>query len=368
LPERHLDLVKLRAIYQPQAEAATTPEAWLHVVEHVVEELHDHHATLGRNAPSSPQLIPTGTDLWAEMRSDKAILAEIRDDSPAKNAGLKAGDIILTIDGVAADKAIAAAMPRALAEPDAEAANFALRTLLAGTHNAPRRFTVRDGDNRVQDVVLAPFSSQQSAAPITWRKLDAATGYIRIENSLGDSAAIAAFDNALANLSGVSGLILDLRDTPSGGNTDVAEPMLGRFTAESAAYQRVFDPAPGKQYPKDSWLKILAPRAPAVTARLVVLVDHWTGSMGEGMTVGLAALHRATIVGTRMAGLSGGTSDFTLPNTGIGIHFPTKQLYTVSGAPRENFVPPIFIDMTQAKGADPILARGLAVLHSKSIQ
>ena len=359
LPERQIDLEKLRALYRPQARAAGTRGAWIHVVEQVVGELHDHHATLGTNTPSSPNLVPTGTDLWAEMRNGRAVLSEVRRGGPASAAGLRAGDVVVTIGGTPAAKAVASAMPKTLTADDPEAANFALRTLLAGTHDADRRIAVRG-----KTLALKPYSTPSIDMPVTWRRIDAATGYIRIENSLGDTATVAAFDNALDKLHNVKDLILDLRDTPSGGSTDVAEPILGRFITKPAGYQRVFNPGPGKHFPKDSWLKTVRPRGPfTIQAKLVVLVDHWTGSMGEGMAIGFDALHRATVVGTRMADLCGGTGEFVLPHTGIAVHFPTERLYHVDGRPRENFMPPVFVDLEGTAGNDPILARGLSVLR-----
>jgi hypothetical protein len=359
LPERHIDLAKLRALYRPRALAAGTRGAWIHVVEQAVGELHDHHATLGTNTPSSPNLVPTGTDLWAEMRSGRAVLSEVRPGGPAAAAGLRAGDVVVTIGGTPAAKAVAAVMPKTLTGDDPEAVNFALRTLLAGTHDADRRIAVRG-----KTLALKPYRTANSTTLVTWRRIDAATGYIRIENSLGDTATVAAFDNALEKLRYVKGLIVDLRNTPSGGSTDVAEPILGRFISRSAAYQRVFDPGPGKHFPKDSWLKPVRPRGPfVVQAKLVVLVDHWTGSMGEGMAIGFDALHRATVVGTRMADLCGGTGEFVLPHTGIPVRFPTERLYHVDGHPRESFIPPVFVNLDRAAGNDPILARGLSVLR-----
>jgi carboxyl-terminal processing protease len=365
LPDDHIDLARLRALYRPRAEAATTRGAWIHLIEQVIAELHDPHATLGVNTPSSPNLVPTGADLWARMRAGSAVLTEVRPFSPASAAGLRAGDVVLSIAGIPVAKAVASAMPRALTRPDPRAADVTLRSLLAGTHDAPRRIALRDTRGRVRTVTLAPYDTPDSAAPVTWRRLDAVTGYIRIENSLGDTATVAAFDNALEDLRGAKALILDLRDTPSGGDSDVAEPIIGRFIARPAAYQRVFDPAPGKRFPKDSWLKTVQPRGPfTARARLVVLVDHWTGSMGEGMAVGFDALHRATIVGAPMAGLRGGTSEFVLPRTAIPVHLPTERLYHVDGRPREDFVPPVSVDLARMAGSDPILARGRAVLRA----
>ena len=47
----------------------------------------------------------------------------------------------------------------------------------------------------------------------------------------------------------------------------------------------------------------LAARRFPLASPVVVLVDHWTGSMGEGIAIGMDGLKRATIVGTEMAGL-----------------------------------------------------------------
>ena len=65
------------------------------------------------------------------------------------------------------------------------------------------------------------------------------------------------------------------------------------FITKTAEYQRIFEPAAGKRFPQDSWAKTVAPRGPQVTARLTVLVNHWTGSMGEGMAIGLTSSAQA---------------------------------------------------------------------------
>ena len=363
LQDRHIDLPKLQAIYERKAEAADAPDAFLHVIEEAVSELHDHHATLGVNNDDSPQLIPTGTEIWAQMRNGRAILTEVRRRGDAARVGLRAGDEVLAIDGVPVAEALTRAGPKALAEADPEADNFTLRTLLAGTHEGYRLFTVRGRDGVVREARLAPYKPPHAKQLVVWRWVKPKIGYIRIENSLGESDTVKAFDAALEDLKGADGLILDLRNTPSGGSSDVGEPILGRFITKASAYQRVFDPGPGKVYPNNSWLKTATPRGTCVKAKLVVLVDHWTSSMGEGITIGFDALQRAKIVGTEMAGLSGGTAEFTLPNSKISIHLPTEQLYQVNGARREIFTPAYLVDLAGSQGDDPIFERGVEVLE-----
>jgi len=190
-------------------------------------------------------------------------------------------------------------------------------------------------------------------------RLDGDLGYLRIENQLGDSATVAAFDAALATLAPARGLILDLRNTPSGGTTEVAEPILGRFVDAPGGYQRVVEPG------RAPWVKQLAPRPPFDARPLVVLVDHWTGSMGEGMAIGLDARHRATVIGTRMAGLRGGIAGVTLPRTHIPVRFQNEQLLHVDGTPRERWAPPVLVEPAGGEPVDPILARAVRALHGE---
>ncbi|MEJ0027807.1 MAG: S41 family peptidase [Rhizomicrobium sp.] len=359
LPDRHVDIDKLRRLYVGEAGAVCEPHAFLNVLERCLAEFHDDHVEAKVNNAHSPQLVPSGTDLWASVRDGKAVIEQVRPQSESARAGLRAGDEIVSIGGVAVTEAIAANAPRCLAAADPEADDYTLRVVLAGTHDARRRFVVRNGTER--NIDLPSFVRPRSDTPLTQRTIGT-IGYIRIENSLGDGALVAAFDAALAALSAAKALILDLRNTPSGGNTDVAEPILGRFISAPSGYQRVFDPRPGKVAPAGSWVRKVAPRGTTVTQPLAVLVDRWTGSMGEGMAIGFDGMTRATIVGTRMAGLCGATSDVTLPRSGIGIAFPTERLYHLDGTPRETWSPPVFVD-PRAPGGDAILARAIEILR-----
>jgi carboxyl-terminal processing protease len=60
-----------------------------------------------------------------------------------------------------------------------------------------------------------------------------------------------------------------------------------------------------------------------------------------------------------MAGLRGGTGPFTLPHSGITVHFPIERLYHVNGTPREFWQPRILIDLTTRGPGDVILNRAL---------
>ena len=189
-----------------------------------------------------------------------------------------------------------------------------------------------------------------------WETLKGGIGYIRIDN-LGSDATVAEFDAALERLKSTRGLIMDLRATPSGGNTSVAEPIMGRLISRRMPYQK------GAPVRGDGWTREVSPRGPwTYKAPVVALVGRWTASMGEGIAIGLDGMKRATVVGTRMAGLNGAVFDLQLPHTGIRLNYAAEKLFHVNGTPREDFVPPVLVDLTGEEVGDPILEAGISTL------
>jgi carboxyl-terminal processing protease len=141
-----------------------------------------------------------------------------------------------------------------------------------------------------------------------------------------------------------NGLILDLRETPGGGNTTIARAIMGRFTGKDLAYQKHIYTAEERETGiKRSTLEIVSPRGNIYKKPLVVLVGYWTGSMGEGIAIGFDGMKRATIAGTAMAGLLGEIYTFNLPETGIPFSFPCVQLQHINGTPREDFLPAVIL-------------------------
>ena len=354
LDEEVVDLESMRTLYRQEAPFATTRDAWLHVLEDLIANLHDHHVNLNQNAGSSPQLVPTGTDIWAEIDDGRAIVTQVLPGSPAADAGLQAGDEVVAIGDTPAIIAVAAAMPPATMSE--YAGDYVLRLLLAGNHERVRILTLADG----RRIALPPYVRPQCEKLISWRWLDGKIGYIRIENSLGAEDTIAEFDAAVKERREANGLVLDLRFTPSGGSTGIAIPILGRFVTQGGAYQRY----EGKQFEGGFELDTVNPRGPfSLSMPLIALVGRWTGSMGEGIAIGLDALDRATIIGTPMAGLRGGMEDFTLPNTEVRIGLPVFRIFHTNGTPREDFVPSTFVDLSIERGDDPVLTAGVEYLR-----
>jgi C-terminal processing protease CtpA/Prc len=369
--QKQTDWEKVRQIYRPQINAVKTRNDFVVLLESVLEELYDFHTHLNTNTAASPRLVPSGTDIWAEWIKGRAIITEVRPKSDAEKAGMKIGMQVVSINGVAVEEAVNRRVGKSLRTSDEAPKNWALRILLAGRRNEKRNIEViSNGQSTVLSIDNQPApESVVTKSLLEYRRIEKDVGYIRINNSLGDTDLIKQFDLALAALRNTHGLILDLRDTPSGGNTTVARGIMGRFIRRDMPYQKHSIPAEELQYgTKRTWIELVSPRGDFIyTAPVVVLVNHWTGSMGEGITIGLDGMKRATIVGTEMARLAGATSGIRLPNTGIGATFPTEKLFHINGNPRENFVPPVHTNLllkVYQDDDDIILHRGLRALRA----
>ena len=356
-------------LYADDLQAVKTREDFVGLLERVLDELYDPHAQLNVNTATSPRLVPSGTDLWAEWRGREAIVTEVRAGSDAQRAGIQPGTIIVAINGVTIDDAVESRLGHTYPHAVAAARDWALRAVLAGHHNVRRVLEVREGGTkRTVELPARDQYGKAASTPVSHTELRPGIGYIRLNDSLGNDATIEAFDRALGELRETRALIVDLRDTPGGGNSQVARGILGRFVGREMPYQKHVLPSEEREAGvRRSWFELVTPRGAFTYRRPVaVLVDHWTGSMGEGLAIGFDATGCGTVIGTPMAGLAGATYSLTLPRTGIGINVPAERLYHVDGTPREAFRPTIVVDVVRrTAGEDPFVVAALRVLGER---
>ena len=352
-----VDFAKLDAAYRPRFAGAKDRTALLRVLEAFVEELHDFHAFVGSNDGHSPRTVPSGTDLRGEWRGERAFVREVRPDSLLSEAGIRAGDEILQVGERAVREAARGWF--GVLPPGSRGWDWALDQALAARWDETRELHFSRDD--VEETVSLPTAREEPPGPLLDVK-DLPNGLIllRPRNSLGDTATIAEIDAARPRLLKAKGIMLDLRDTPSGGNTAVARGLMGVFLDRRMPYQRHLVEERATGTVRD-WVEYATPRGISpLNAPMVVLVDAWTGSMGEGIAVGLDAMRRATVVGTRMAGLRGAVGASELPVSGYRVFFPIERLYTPNLVPRHEWLPPVRI--TPGPG-DPWLAKALALLN-----
>jgi C-terminal processing protease CtpA/Prc len=360
--KKETDWNLVKGFYRPQVAEVRSKSEFITLLESVLDELYDPHTHLKVNTNRSTRLIPTGLDVWAEWENGKAIITQLRKGFSAEQAGLKVGMKITSINGLPVETAISNRLGASKKKVSEAARSWALRALLAGTRDNRRVIEARtvNGVNTTFQLDLPAHTTvdnYQGDQKVEWRILKEGFGYIKISD-LGSDDTVAEFDAALERVKATRGLIIDLRATQSGGNTSVAEPIMGRLIERRMPYQK------GIPMHGESWTREVSPRGSwTYKAPIVVLVGRWTASMGEGIAIGLDGMGRATVVGTRMAGLNGAVFDLQLPKTKINLNYAAEKLFHLNGTPREDFVPPITVKLSDKRTNDVILSEGIKTLR-----
>jgi carboxyl-terminal processing protease len=363
--KKQTDWDKVKAINTPLADTITTRYSFVMLLERMFHELYDHHASLSTNTDESSKLVPSGTDIWAEYVNDKPIITEVKLNSGAEKAGIQAGMQVLSINGKPVNEAMQDFLGKSLRNISKDAKDYALRVALAGTHNIKRTIQLKT-NNWIKEYHPDDYPVPEYVSDIETKTIGS-IGYIRINNVLWKTDIIPAYDSAIDNFKNTSAIILDLRETPSGGNTTVARAIISRFINKKGYYQtHELTAEENEAGVKRSWSEIVFPRKTTYTKPLVLLVDHWTGSIAEGITIGFDAFKRATIIGTNLAALNGAIYSYKMPNSGIGFKFPVEKLFHVNGTPREQFKPAIVV--APKPGEDAILNVALKYLKEKNIK
>jgi carboxyl-terminal processing protease len=350
--EKRADWARVRAAYRPRALAARSREDFARVLVRACAELYDPHTHLA-DAPDGTARFPL-FDLLVERRGADVCIAEIKDDSSARDAGLRIGEYVLAVDGAPIARAIAERAPTCLTGPDPMADWYAINSAVAGGRGMPRTLIVRGADGAARSVSL-PLKQMPDTPNVESRLLADGLGYVRIR-TFADVAVVDAFDAALASLPSSRGLIIDVRDN-GGGDTAVGRPIMGRFITERRPY--AFMRRREGRGLSAHWTEYVDPRGPFTYDKpVVVLANHWSASMAEGFPMGMRDIGRARIVGTRMLGVGAAVFNLRLDLTGVDVQYSAEPVYDTNDAPRAQLRP----DVETPPGAD-IFAAGASELR-----
>jgi C-terminal processing protease CtpA/Prc len=331
----------MTAQLRAEAEAVSSEKELVRFSERALALLADHHAISGSSFKDSWAVFPSYGDLWIERRGGQFVITAVRAGSPAAEAGVRPGEALLAIGGQPTAAAVAAYWADLGTTGGGERDDYAARVLAAGKRDRPRLLTIGHPLSRPRQLSLPNLYFLALANRPVLRGSEVGPDLvIDFFDSLGQDATIPAFDAAMARAKPGQRVILDLTDTPSGGNTTVARAVLGWFVDKPTFYQVHRLPAEERRTGiARQWVEQVLPRAgKRHRGPVTVRVGRWTGSMGEGLAIGFAAIG-ARVEGDRMAGLLGAIYDHRLEKSGKIIKFPTERLMAVDGTPREAFVP-----------------------------
>ena len=327
-------VMPMTEVLRAEAAAVHDRSSLLLYAEHALTALADHHAITGSSFRGSWAVTPSYSDLWVERQGEVWRITAVREGSPAEAAGVRAGQTLEAVGDGTTTEAVRAFWAGLGLEPGGDRDGYAARVLAAGRRDRERDLTISGRRLRLPNL----YATSSDRPPVTV-SAEGPMRVIRFNDSLGNSATIAAFDTAMAGARPGQPIRIDLTDTASGGNTVVARAVMGWFVSEARPYQIHNLPAEEREtgVPRQ-WVEQVLPRpGKHHDGPVTVQVGRWTGSMGEGLTIGLAAIGART-EGGPMAGLLGAVYDFRLERSGLVLKLPAERLYAVDGMPREAFV------------------------------
>ena len=249
-----------------------------------------------------------GIGIEVENRNDQLIVLAPIEGSPADRAGIRSGDLIVSVDG---------------RDPSSEPLDKLVKRL-RGTPGSHVKIGVRRGG--VADLLTFDLAREIIHVPsVASRLLVDRVGYVRIKQfqERTHDELLEASARLRAKAGGrLTGLILDLRADP-GGLVDQAADVADEFLDDGIIYTarhrgRIVD-------------EVHAHAGGAFTQEpCVVLVNQWTASASELVAGALQDHKRCTVVGERTFGKGSVQAIVPLPG-GAGMRLTVSRYYTPGG-------------------------------------
>jgi carboxyl-terminal processing protease len=292
----------------------------------LVEGLDEYSSFLDRDAYQELKLSTSGAyagiGIEVDVRATQVVIVRCLPDSPADHAGLRANDVISSIDGqpVTAQN-FDAAIDSMRGAPDTE---VRLGVLRAGK---PLQFAVR--------------RSRVELESVTAQLLGNGYGYLRISSftdTTADEFATALKALRSANKAVLKGLVIDLRNNPGGvldAAITVADDLLesGRIVSadgRTAESRFVSEATPGDL---------------SEGAALALLVNAGSASAAEILAAALHDNQRATLIGRKTYG-KGSVQTIMPLSGGRALKLTTSHYFTPKGASLDHrgIVPDVTLD------------------------
>lgn len=274
------------------------------------------------------------------QKGDKGLVVTgVFDGSPAKAAGLKAGDIITAVDGTSTKgQAIDVSVSRIKGK---EGTKVTL-TVVSKGGGAAKTLTI---------------TRRRIEIPDTKMRMETAggkkVGYVELYEFSGYAARDVRRDVKALAAKGAQAFILDLRYNPGGLLTQAVDVTNIFETGVVTTTKGLHSPT-----------EVLKATGPVATAKpLVVLVNGYSASASEIVTGALKDRGRATVVGTRTYG-KGLVQTIVPLGNGAALKLTTAVYYTPNGTDinKKGIAPDIVVKDRPKTKKDEVLDRALAYI------
>ncbi len=255
------------------------------------------------NERTDGNYVGIGVQIQGDTKTKELEIVDVYKSSPAYEAGIKEGDILKSVSGVAVG---------------AENMDEAVEMVRGPENTSVDMVIYRPDEDR--DIDVTCFRKQVDMTTVYGRMLDGKTGYIQITGFEGVTPE--QFSNVLDELTkeGMVKLVVDVRNNPGGllySISAVADNLLpkGTLTYTEDKY--------GKRdyvYTDDTYMDI----------PMVVLCNEYSASAAELFTGAVKDMGRGKIIGKTTYGKGIVQTPFTLADGSI-VKLTTSKYYTPSG-------------------------------------
>lgn len=270
------------------------------------------------------------------LSSDKdgmLVVLRIFEDSPAIEAGVKPGDIVLAVNGELVGAADARQMDAAI-------------QMIRDFKGETLELTLRRG-KKVQTITLKPRTITMQR--VSHQVLPGDIGYIMIYEFIGDDAT--GFLSAMNDLKqkNVKGLIIDVRSNPGGLLTDVVKIADQLLPAGLVVYTQDRSGAREEYYSEESRWDVA----------MAVLVNGMSASASEILAGSLQDYGVARIVGEKTYGKGIVQTMLPFRTDGAGMQLTTATYFTPKGRSIHGvgIEPDVAVKATVPVGGDPDLEK-----------
>jgi carboxyl-terminal processing protease len=260
----------------------------------------DPKAFQDENDAIDAHIVGIGINLQQAKNSIHLVVSRTIQNGPAEIAGVRAGDEITAIDGLAA-----------LGMTPEQAAEH-----IRGKLGTPVQLALKHGsENKTVNITRQEISIHA----VSYKTLDSSIGYIQLSTFISNDAS-REFREALQRLANCDGLVLDLRGNPGGllsNALEIADMLLekGSIVSTISRHGRHTDLCSGD---------------PVTRQPIVVLVDEESASASEILASALKDNARALVIGTKTYG-KGLVQEINRLPGGAAIHVTVSRYLTPGG-------------------------------------
>lgn len=349
----------------PKVERAHDALEYAQAIATFAAHIHDTHVTVGSTALYA---VTGASPIGASARLiDKQLVITRIVDSSATQAGLRIGDVVVSVDGTPIDRRIDQLTPL-LSASTPQSMRYRLQsTVLNGADATFAQLVVRGadgGDRKLAVPRLASFATrlQKHRTGSIIRVLPGNVGYIDL-----DRLPLTMVDSAFRMLAGTKAIVLDDRGYPLGTAWAIAPRLNVHGNGVTAAkFKRLIvsspDTARTRTYEFDQPIPSV-PSAVKYTGRTVMLVDERTISQAEHTGLFFESANGTEFIGSPSMGANGDVTNFFIPGN-IGITFTGHDVRHADGRQlqRVGLVPQVAASPTIAgirAGRDEVLETAL---------